>query len=469
MGYLKLGNLDKPIKFFDTDWTNTMDELSSRIKRNVEKYMTDGFCTPLGTDHGLIETVGTDKIKITSCPNGFYYNGNYASLDKDKTHSMPSEYGEYYVYLKAVEDVKTTEISEDPFTKEHEYSSFAAEISLVKDTNDHEHKSEHGVLCGKIIIKAISDGTYKKIEITRQKSTLKKGVYEIADDTVIESKIPDEAIKTAKVADGAITTPKIANEAIKTAKVADGAITTPKIANGAITTDKIPDNTIIRAKVADDAITTNKIANGAITKDKVDSEAITTPKIANGAITKTKVADNAIKTAKIANGAITPPKLKYEYAKIWHELDVNRHMGIGGGEAKDNAWTTRELNKIDTNIAGLKLDKPKNEFTLPKGIYKIRASAPAIRVQKHTFRIKSDRGKTINGSWEYSDIESVQTRSHLIGVLNISSDDNFKLEHYVLKEAPNPKETLGVASSNRRTPPTGLKAIYAQIFIEKVG
>ncbi len=194
MGYLKLDELDKPIKFFDTDWTNTMDELSGRIKRNIEKYMTDGFCTPLGDNEGkIISSDQPNMIKISKCPNGFYHNGNYADLKEDKEFSIDGKSdGDYYVYLKAVEDIETLIIPEDPLTKDHEYSSFKPEIHFVKALNNHEHKSEYGVLCGKIIIKAISDGTYIRIEINRQKSTLK-----------------DKTVNTPQIANNAITTDKV--------------------------------------------------------------------------------------------------------------------------------------------------------------------------------------------------------------------------------------------------------------------
>jgi len=64
---------------------------------------------------------------------------------------------------------------------------------------------------------------------------------DVADNSITNVKMADNAINTAEIVDGAVTTLKLADSAATTAKIANDAITSLKVVDGAITTDKIAD------------------------------------------------------------------------------------------------------------------------------------------------------------------------------------------------------------------------------------
>lgn len=80
------------------------------------------------------------------------------------------------------------------------------------------------------------------------------GTTDIADDSITEDKIADNAVVEAKIGSGAITSTKIANNAITDAKIQAGAVSSSKIPDGAIGNTKLATNAVTPIKVADNAV-----------------------------------------------------------------------------------------------------------------------------------------------------------------------------------------------------------------------
>lgn len=74
------------------------------------------------------------------------------------------------------------------------------------------------------------------------------------------------------LADGSVTNAKLANNAVNSSKIADGSVTTAKLADNAVTSVKIQDGSITGTDLANNTVTAGKIASGVLptnaTKEK---------------------------------------------------------------------------------------------------------------------------------------------------------------------------------------------------------
>lgn len=101
----------------------------------------------------------------------------------------------------------------------------------------------------------------------------------VADGSVVEAKIANLAVTSAKLAENAVINSKIAANAITTDKIVDGAVSNSDLAINAVTTDKIADGTVGNSDLANDAVTADKIADGNITVTKLTDGAVTSEKL----------------------------------------------------------------------------------------------------------------------------------------------------------------------------------------------
>lgn len=76
-------------------------------------------------------------------------------------------------------------------------------------------------------------------------------------------------------------------------------VTTDKLANGSVTESKLADNAVSSNKIQNTSITTSKIVNGSVTNEKLANNSIGASKIINGSITSDKLADGAINPTPI--------------------------------------------------------------------------------------------------------------------------------------------------------------------------
>ena len=118
--------------------------------------------------------------------------------------------------------------------------------------------------------------------------------------------------------------------------------------------------------------------------------------------------------------------------KVAYLKDV-KTSGTTGGTFTSGAWQTRTLNTVsgDSGIVSLS----SNRFTLQSGKYKIHCSAPGNYVTSHKAKLVGDPGGTpfdaiIGTSEVVEGSASVkQTRSHVTGIVNITSATVYELQH----------------------------------------
>ncbi|MFA7326903.1 MAG: hypothetical protein WC121_09580, partial [Candidatus Kapaibacterium sp.] len=146
------------------------------------------------------------------------------------------------------------------------------------------------------------DGTYDNLDLQIKPGVV--GTTELADNSVISSKIADGTIITADLADNSITTAKIIDGQVMTDDLANDAVTTIKILDANVTTAKIADANVTTAKIADLNVTTLKIANDAVITSKIADDAVTTLKIVDGAVTSGKILDGTIALADMGINSV---------------------------------------------------------------------------------------------------------------------------------------------------------------------
>jgi len=71
---------------------------------------------------------------------------------------------------------------------------------------------------------------------------------------------------------------------------------------GTISETQLADNSVSEDKIVDDAVTTVKILDGAVTEDKLDTDAVTTTKIADGSVTRTAESSTNSITLSVVGG-----------------------------------------------------------------------------------------------------------------------------------------------------------------------
>jgi hypothetical protein len=108
-----------------------------------------------------------------------------------------------------------------------------------------------------------------------------------------------------------------------------------------------------------------------------------------------------------------------------------KSAGTSGGTFTSGARRTRDLNQelVDTdNLCTLS----SNQFTLPAGTYRIKAHAPAYKVNRHRISLRniSDSVDVVLGTSEFSHAsDNTVTRSFCFCQLTISASKTFEIQH----------------------------------------
>lgn len=127
-----------------------------------------------------------------------------------------------------------------------------------------------------------------------------------------------------------------------------------------------------------------------------------------------------------------------------HIID-RKPSGTAGGQAVAGAFQTRDLNTIDTNIAGVSLAN--NQFTLPAGTYQLHASVPVHRVNRVKTKLVniSDSVDTLFGPSSYSSQGNFDSLDVVFtGVFTILDTKIFEIQQYT--ETTSGGGDLGVAT-----------------------
>jgi hypothetical protein len=151
-------------------------------------------------------------------------------------------------------------------------------------------------------------------------------------------------------------------------------------------------------------------------------------------------------------GSITPV--------LW--VRDEKASGQSGGSAAPNTFLTRTLNTVKKNSIPSGASLASNQITLPAGMYRVSASAPACQVAYHQMYLYNvTAGATqIVGSSEYSNA-GVTNRSTIVNSeFTIAASNVFEIRHF-----SNTGTTLtgfGQAASS------GQGEVFTEVFIEKV-
>ena len=201
-------------------------------------------------------------------------------------------------------------------------------------------------------------------------ATTKVTANVLADNSITQAKLADDAVGADELAASAVVTASIVDDAVTAAKLAANAVVNASIASGAAIdmdkldgdslanaiTDFAQDDLVILSDTSDSGnlvkITTSNfedaifgnisgdatvaaggaltIANNAIETAMINADAITGAKIADDAIDSEHYTDGSVDTAHLADGAITAAKIA--------------DGAIVAAEIADNAVTTAKIN-----------------------------------------------------------------------------------------------------------------------------
>ncbi len=121
------------------------------------------------------------------------------------------------------------------------------------------------------------------------------------------------------------------------------------------------------------------------------------------------------------------------YSSYIHLVD-KKASGTDGGASTSGDWRTRDITdevSDDGNICTLAA----NQFTLEAGTYRIFASAPAFRSDKHQLRLYNitDGAMELLGTncWNEAADTNAATHSFIFGRFTIAAQKTFEIQHQV--------------------------------------
>lgn len=113
-------------------------------------------------------------------------------------------------------------------------------------------------------------------------------------------------------------------------------------------------------------------------------------------------------------------------------IQDQKSTGSAGGTFTSGSYQTRVLNTLvnASSIAGVSLSS--NQFTLPAGTYRVRAEAPAYRVDRHVIRLQNitDNTTVLTGGNQNAQASTATSNtSTLWGRFTITTSKTFALQH----------------------------------------
>lgn len=164
-----------------------------------------------------------------------------------------------------------------------------------------------GIPSGSLRTVANTRGLQYKISNNNWSKFMGEGILEFG--SVTTNLLANKSVTNPKIADQAVDTRTLADSSVVTIKIADLNVTTQKLDQACVTTPKIADLNIIAPKIADNAVIERCIINSAITTPKIANRAVIETKIAQGAVTNYQLAHNSVQTINILNKNVTFDKI----------------------------------------------------------------------------------------------------------------------------------------------------------------
>lgn len=150
-----------------------------------------------------------------------------------------------------------------------------------------------------------------------------------ADEVTIKLNAGEFSIKaggvgTTELANDSVTNDKIADDAVNTAQLATNSVTDDAIADGAVGTNALAADAVTNAKLADNAVQQENIADSAVGTAEIANDAVTSDKLATNSVTDDAIADNAVGTGAIAASAVTGGKIAFIAQTVTGDVnDIN--------------------------------------------------------------------------------------------------------------------------------------------------
>lgn len=140
-------------------------------------------------------------------------------------------------------------------------------------------------------------------------------------------------------------------------------------------------------------------------------------------------------------------------------------QNTNGGACTAATWNTRVLNtKVRDDIGTVTLTS--NQFTLPAGTYKIRASAPSAQAANNMIRLYNvtDAAATCYGTSEWSNASlTTNSRSFIDDVFTIAASKTFRIDHYTLQNGGGATTCLGIPANA-----PSVSEIFTIVNLEKI-
>jgi hypothetical protein len=199
--------------------------------------------------------VTTAKLADNSVNGDKVINGSLSSLDLDATGVTAGIYGDPSASPSVIDvpEIKVDAQGRITAAVENSYTVLAA-----------------GTIFNESPVSDITvDGTYNNLDLQIKPGVV--GTTELADNSVISSKIADGTIVTADLADNSITSLKIIDGSVTSADIADGTVANIDLAPNSVATGNIIDGTITNADMGLNSVGTTNIIDNNVLNTKIGS------------------------------------------------------------------------------------------------------------------------------------------------------------------------------------------------------
>ncbi|NEO40246.1 MAG: hypothetical protein F6J90_29435 [Moorea sp. SIOASIH] len=173
------------------------------------------------------------------------------------------------------------------------------------------------------------------------------GTAELANNSVTNQKIANNAVNAAKIQDGTVGTAELANNSVTNAKIANDAVNAAKIQNGSVGNGELANNSVTNQKIANDAVNAAKIQNGTVGTAELANNSVTNAKIANNSVNAAKIQNGTVGTAELANNSVTNQKIANNAVNAAKIQDGT----VGTAELANNSVTNQKIANNAVNAA----------------------------------------------------------------------------------------------------------------------
>lgn len=297
-----------------SQFKQTVDGISSTVTSNktaqdTQNQKYDAYASSIKQNADSISTVVSNLSSIDKANENYgafssitqttgQISSTVSGLSKKVDDNKTAQDKENQTLHDADANLTKTVTSQITQTKDSLTTLITEKVKGVEDNLNDPKTSKYTAitqLLDAINLRVKSGELISQINLSKEGVRIAGKLLELDGDTTIKGVL---RLTSDNLADGTIVGTKIAGDTITTGNIAANAITAGQIASNAVTSDKIKAN----------AVTSDKIEAGAVTADKIKAGSITSDKLTAGAVTADKLAANEIRMAgalKVVGGQVT--------------------------------------------------------------------------------------------------------------------------------------------------------------------